>query len=142
VILLLKKTVIIIILILFSQIHVYAEENRNIEIFDISQGKVIKMLKLDSKIENIAISYLKGIRGLYGKFNPIPNKGYAIAIPLQPPVKIHDKWLNALVNEVIIMFPEHEPPFIVVIDDENRLVCFYFRGNTDILLKDLDFKLN
>jgi hypothetical protein len=138
----LKKIVIILIFILFSSINVHAEVNTNIEIFDITQGKVVKELQSDSKIEEIAINYLKGIRGVYGKFDPIPHKGYAIGISLESPVKIQGKWLNALVNEVIIMFPEHEPPFLAIIDNENKLVCFYFQGNTDILLKHLDFKLN
>jgi len=122
--------------------NVYAEDITNIEIFNITQGKVIKVLPSDSKFEKIATDYLKGIKGIYGKFNPIPNKGYAIRIPLESPVKIDEKWFDALINEVIIMFPDGEPPFLVVTDNESRLVCLGFQGNTDKLLKKLKLKLN
>ena len=138
----LKKTALILIIILFYSINVHAEGNSNIEIFDITKGKVVKVLHVDSKIEEIAINYLKGINCVHGKFNPIPKEGYAIAIPLKTSVKIQGKWLNAFVNEVIIMFPKLEPPFLVVIDNDDRLVCFGFKGDTEFLLKILNFKLN
>ena len=138
----LKKTVITLIILFFYSINVHAEGNTNIEIFDITKGKVVKVLQTDSKIEKIAINYLKEINCVHGKFNPIPEKGYAIAIALENFVKIEGKWLNAFVNEVIIIFPEQEPPFLVVIDDKDRLVCFGFKGDTSLLLKIIKFKLD
>ena len=137
----LKKIVIIILIILLSSINAYAVDNTNIEIFDISQGKVVKVAPSNPKIQAKAIKYLNGITGVYGKFDPIPDKGYAIGIHLEPPAKIQGKWLNALLDEVIIMFPQQEPPFLVVIDEENKLVCFRFQGDTNKLLKDLNFKI-
>ena len=128
--------------IFFSSISVHAEENTNIEIFDITRGKVVKALQADSKVREMAIKYLQGIKGVYGRLDPIPDKGYAIGISLEPSVKVQGKWLNTLVNDVVIMFPDNESPFLVVIDNENKLLCFYFNGDTDKLLNKLDFKLN
>ena len=143
-----KKIVIILIILFLNSMNVYAVENTNIEVFDITQGKVVKGVKSDPKIQAMAIKYLNGITGIYGKFNPIPDKGYAIGIHLEPPTKIKSKSksksksLNLLVNEVVIMFPQQEPPFLMVTDEENKLVCFRFKGNISKLLKYLDFEIN
>lgn len=136
-----KKTVIILIILLLNSINVYAVDNTNIELFDINQGKVVKVAESNPKIQAKVIKYLNEITGVYGKFNPIPDKGYAIGIHLEPAEKIQGKWLNVIVEEVIIMFPQEEPPFLVLIDEENKLVCYRFQGDTNKLLKELKFKI-
>lgn len=138
----LKKIAIILIIMFFSSIYVYGEGISNVEIFNITEGKVIKVTDSKPKIQKIAIGYLHEISGVYGKFNPIPDKGYAIRIPLETSIKTESKWLNASVDEVIIIFPEGEPPFIILTDNENRLFCFSFKGDTKKLLKNLAFKIN
>ena len=138
----LKKTAIILIILFFTSINVYGSGIRDIEIFDITKGKVIKVTDSKPKIQKIAIGYLHEISGVYGKFNPIPDNGYAIRIPLESSVKVESKWLNVTVDEVIIIFPEGEPPFLMLTDNENRLFCFNFKGDTKKLLKSLAFKIN
>lgn len=137
-----KRAVVTFVIVLLSSININAEEYRHIEIFSIDQGKVVKVVQSTSEIQKLATNYLQEIDGVYGKFNPIPNTGYAIRIPLEPSVKIQGKWLNTFVDEIIIMFPKNETPFLMVFENENKLVCFTFRGDTNILYKYLDFEQN
>lgn len=137
-----KRAVVTFIIILLSSININAEEYRHIEIFSINEDKVVKVVQSTSEIQKLAVNYLQEIDGVYGKFNPIPNNGYAIKIPLEPSVKIHGKWLNTFVDEIIIMFPQNERPFLMVFEKENNLVCFTFKGDTNTLYKYLDFKQN
>ena len=135
-----KGLAIILIILLLYSINVYAEGNRNIEIFDINQGKVVKILESDSVFQREAINYLRDITGIFGKCDPIPSKGYAIRIPLMPSQEMQGQWINGFINEVIIVFPEEETtPFLMVFENEDRLLCFTFSGDTDTLLKNLKF---
>jgi len=138
-----KKAIIILIIVLLTPINVNAEEVRNIEIFDITEGRVVKVVKLNSVIQKEVKEYLLGIVDVYAKSDPIPTKGYAIKIPLEPSIKIETKWINSVVDEVIIIFPDEEGPeqFLMIFEDENKLVCFTFVGNTKLLLKNLNFQI-
>ncbi|MCY6370777.1 hypothetical protein [Clostridium ganghwense] len=137
-----KRAVVTLVIVLLSSTNIYAQGYRHIEIFSINQDKVVKVVQSTSEIQKLAVNYLEGIEGVYGKFDPVPSNGYAIKIPLESPVKIQGRWLNAFVDEVIIIFPEQEDPFLMIFENENRLVCFTFKGNTDALLNSLDFELN
>lgn len=132
-----KRLIISLVVILSLSTNVHAEVHKNIEIFNINQGKVEKIIQSNPKIQEVIVSYLYGINGLYSKFNPIPDSGYAVKIPLEPPVKIEGKWLNSSVDEVIVMFPENEQSFLMVFEDGGRLLCFEFKGNRNKLLKEL-----
>lgn len=132
-----KRLIISLIVVLFLPINVHAEVHNNIEIFNINQGKVERVIQANPKIQEMVTDYLHGIKGLYSKFNPIPDRGYAVKIPLNPSIKVEGRWLNALVDEVIIMFPENEESFLMVFENGGRLLCFEFKGDRNILLKEL-----
>lgn len=137
-----KKILFCLFLILFTSVNVSAHTYRDIEIFDIDKGKIIKVTEMTPYTQKMAIKYLNRVTGIYTKFNPIPEKGYAVRIPLESPVMIRNKFINSFVEEVIIMFPEDDNsvPFLMIFEDENKLICFTFKGNTNILLKNLGFK--
>lgn len=128
------------IILLYSTV-IYAEGFKYIEIFDPKQDRVVKVVQLNEEIHNMVASWIKNINGIYGKNDPLTDDGYAIKIPLDPAVRVHGKYLNALVNEVYIIIPENDPPFFMIFEDENKLYCFLFNGNIDMLSKSLDFKL-
>lgn len=138
-----KKAIIFLIIILLAPINTDAKEYRNIEIFDITEGRVVKVVKLNSVIQKEVKEYLIGIVGVYAKSDPIPTKGYAIKIPLEPSISIKNKWINSVIDEVILMFPNEEGPehFLMIFENENKLVCFTFQGNTKLLLKNLNFEI-
>lgn len=123
-------------------IYVSAEGFKCIEIFDPKQDKVVKVVPLNSEIQNMVTSWITNIQGIYGKNDPTTDDGYAIKVPLDPAVKVHCKSLNAVVSEVYIIIPENDPPFFMIFEDDNKLICYPFNGNIDMLSNSLDFKLN
>lgn len=115
-------------------------ENRQIEIFSINKESVVKKAPLSPVIQNEAVKYLNSITGLYVKVKALPDKGYIIRIPLEPPLKIKTEWLDDLVDEVFVIFPGDKAlPYLLILDDKNRPYFYTFEENTEILLKELNF---
>lgn len=137
-----KKFFAIFIVLIFSSIPVKANDYRCYEIYSIDEEKVVKVDQSNIKIQHIAERYLKNISGIYPKFDPIPNSGYGIKIPLNPPVKVKNTITDFIADFVIIMFPKDSSPFLIVFETENRLMCFTFNGDTESLLKLLNFKFD
>lgn len=139
-----KKTSILVFLLimLFNSTTIRAEEFKYAEIFDPKQNKVVKVVQLNAEIHNMVTSWLNDIDGIYGKFDPISDDGYAIRIPLDPAVRVQNKWVNTLVNEIYIIIPEKNPPFFIIFEDENKLLCFPFNGDISRLSNCLNFNLN
>lgn len=114
--------------------------NHGIEIFDITKERVVKEVPSTSETQREVKNCLEGITNIYAKFNPIPPKGFMIKVFLEPPVRIHNQWLNSRIDEVIILFPEGASPYLMVFEDGNKPLFLTFRGNTSALLKSLDFQ--
>ncbi|NJD03590.1 MAG: hypothetical protein FIA99_13585 [Ruminiclostridium sp.] len=116
---------------------------KDLEIFDIYKGKVVKRIKPDSVINKVVEGHLEGITGMYAKVKAFPDKGYIIRIPLEPPIKIQSKWLNVYginsVDEVFILFPEQGVPYLLVLDEKKRPLFYNFEGNTDYLMEKLGY---
>lgn len=117
-----------------------AQTTQQIQIFDIDQDKVIKYVQLNTDVQQEVEEFLEGISGVYAKYNPIPNKGFMIRIPLEPNIMVRNKWFDDLVDEVTIILPSQEAPYLMIFDDENKPFFLTFEGNTEKLLDLLDFK--
>lgn len=121
-------------------------EYKNIEIFDISKGEVVKNLQSNTAIQKEAEAYIERITGLYPRVKAFPDKGCIVRIPLEPPVTAASHWLKDyginLVNELFVLFPEQGKPYLLILDDKYRPFFYNFEGNTDTLLAELDFNPN
>ncbi|KPH77624.1 MULTISPECIES: hypothetical protein [Bacillaceae] len=139
----LQKTLLSIILVffLFNLSTVNAQDNKSIEIMDIVKNEIIKTTPTDSSIQLETEKIIKEIDGVVKAFKPIPDKGYMIKIPLEPSYQLENKWINALIDEVIIIIPETEKPFLLIFDDENNSYFFTFQIKIDKLLKTLGFPI-
>ncbi|MGN7296049.1 hypothetical protein [Ferdinandcohnia sp. SAFN-114] len=117
-----------------------AQTNQQIQILDIDQDKVIKTVQLtNADVQQEVEKFLKGITGVYAKYNPIPSNGYMVRIPLEPTIMIRNKWFDDLVDEVTIILPSQEDPYLMLFNDENQPFFLTFEGNTEKLLEILDF---
>ncbi|MEW9094059.1 MAG: hypothetical protein AB2417_03155 [Clostridiaceae bacterium] len=134
-----KKVIILLITFILISSSVSAKTNIDIEIFDISREKVIMKVPSNPTIQKEVETYLEGIKSIYSKFNPIPDKGYMVKIPLEDPVMVQNQLLNTFIDVVIIIFPQEEEPYLMVFDDKDRMIFFTFQGNTDVLIKNLNF---
>ncbi|WP_102272997.1 hypothetical protein [Cytobacillus massiliigabonensis] len=109
---------------LINTSHTPAKINRSIEIYDINQEMVIKTITNSPLIRKESELILQGINDIYKKFNPIPEQGLLVKVPLEPAIHVSNQWINTLVDELIIFYPEDEEPFILVYDDENNTYFF------------------
>ena len=143
VIIMTKKLLVIIFLfiMIMHSIAISAEGFKYVEIFDPKQEEVVKLVQINTEIHKKVASWIKDVDHIYGKSNPLTDDGYAIRIPLDPGVKVHGKWVKTIVHEVYIIIPESEPPFFMIFENEDKLLCFPFNGDVDELSKILDFKL-
>jgi hypothetical protein len=116
-----------------------AEGQQKIEIFDIKQKNIIQSSQMNPDIQAEAERFLKEITDIYKKFNPIPNEGYMVRIPLEPSVMVQNQWMHALVNEAVFIFPKEGKPYLMMLDDENIAHFFTFKRDTSALLDHLDF---
>lgn len=118
---------------------------RKVEIFDIAKGEVIKEVQPGPEIKKEILKYINGITGMYVKVNAIPVKGYIVRVPVTPAIPIQNSWLNDYginsLNEVFVLFPEKEKPFLLILNNESRPYFYNFEGDTNKLLEILGFSL-
>lgn len=120
---------------------VSAQTDKNIVIFNIQKNEIIKTVPTSSLVQKEIENYIVETNNVVRKFNPIPEKGYMIKIPLEPSIQIENKWVNALVDEAVLVIPEGEDPYLLIFNDENNPFFFTFEGKIDELLKLLNFSL-
>lgn len=135
-----KKTIIFLIILLCIFTNVYAKEYEQIEIFDVERECVVKTITSNSIIEKECLKYLKGITGVYGKANPIPKTGYMVKVQLEP-TPVQNDIINAFVEQIIIVFPGNEKPYLMLLDSRDTLVFLTFEGNTKVILKNLNLRI-
>lgn len=128
------------ILFLFNLLTVSAQGITEIELLDIEKNKIITT-PTNPKIQLETKKIIKEIDNIVKKFNPIPDKGYIVKIPLTPSLRLENKWVNTLIDEVIIIIPENEKPYLLIFDDEKKPHFFTFKTEIDTLLKTLDSPL-
>lgn len=110
-----------------------------IEIFDVSQGEVIKVISKNPDVQQEAEKFLKHITGVYVKYNPIPTKGFMVRIPLEPNITVRNQWFDDPVDEVTIIFPGYDNPYLMIFNDENTPYFFTFEGDVGELLAMINF---
>ena len=87
-----------------------------------------------------AVQYAKSITGPFKNLNVVPKYGYMIKIPLSKPVSITNQWLHTTIDEVLILLPLKEKPYIMLYDDENNPHFYYVKGKPGLLLKQMKVK--
>ncbi|MGE7925400.1 hypothetical protein ACQKND_19760 [Viridibacillus arvi] len=128
------------ILFLFNLFIVSAQSTTNIELLDIQKNKIIT-IPTNPEIQLETKKIIEGIDNIVKKIKPIPDKGYIVKIPLTPSLQIENKWLNTLIDEVIIIIPEDEKPYLLIFDDESKPHFFTIKTEIDTLLKTLNISL-
>lgn len=116
-----------------------AETSDEIQIFDISKGKVVKKLKTSAAVQEQAIQIINSITGLYAKVQPLPDKGYIVRVPVNPALKVRNQFINATIDKIYIIFTEKEPPFVLILDSSEKPFVYNFDCKIDELVKYLDF---
>ena len=101
---------------------------------------VIQKQSLDPVIQKKQFNTLNQLL-VHLKTNVVPKDGYMIKIPLSKPVSITNQWLHTTIDEVLILLPLKENPYIMLYDDENNPHFYYVKGKPGLLLKQMKVKL-
>ncbi|EMA6342895.1 hypothetical protein ACO11K_000971 [Bacillus cytotoxicus] len=137
-----KKLGILSLLFFFLSTHALANTNKQIEVFDCQKEMVVQKQSLHAEIQHNAIQYAKSITGAFTNINVVPRSGYMIKIPLTKPAIITNQWIHATIDEVLVLLPKNEKPYIMIYDDENNPHFYYVKGHPELLLKQLKVKRN
>lgn len=135
-----KKIGVISLLFLLLSTNAFANTNKHIEVFDCQKEMVIQKQSLDPAIQKEAVQFAKSITGPFKNLNVVPKDGYMIKIPLSKPVSISNQWLHTTIDEVLILLPLNEKPYIMLYDDENNPLFYYVKGKPGLLLKQMKVK--
>ncbi len=115
---------------------------KDVEVFDINKGEVVKKVQSNEIIQNEVTKYLESIEGVYEKIKPLPSSGKVIKVPLEPEVRAENHWLTdegiKTIDKVFIILPDQEKPFLLVLNDDKLPVFFSFSANTEVLLQELN----
>jgi hypothetical protein len=113
------------------------DEDKKIEIFDISEGKVVAQIRPSNVIRDEAGSFLEKITGMYGRVKALPDTGQIIRIPFDPVIKAKSKWITdcgiTSINELYILFPNPGKPYLLILDEDDKPWFFNFNADTSIL---------
>ena len=121
-----------------ADVYIYSSKDQDsrqekVEVFDISQGKVIREFNTSPVLRSEAVGFLKKMTSVYVKVKAIPSVGKIVKIPLNPAVRVRSRLFNGDVQEVFILFPEGGQPYLMVLDEKNRPLFFNFKGDTSKL---------
>lgn len=120
------------------------DENKKIEVFDISEGKVIAKYRPSNVIIDEAGSFLKNITGMYGRVKALPDKGRIMRIPFDPAIQVNSKWITdcgiTSVDKLYVLFPDSGEPYLLILDEKDRPLFFNFDMDTSTLLLHLNEK--
>lgn len=97
-----------------------------IEVFDVTQSKVIKSIPLEEQNRSEALKLVKSADALYPKLNPTPNTGFMVKVPFEPAEKVETNVLNQSVKQVIFIFPEGEKPYLLIFNEKEQPMFYYF----------------
>ncbi|WP_242225723.1 hypothetical protein [Bacillus cereus group sp. BfR-BA-01358] len=133
-----KKIGVITLLFFLLSTNAFANTNQQIEVFDCQKEMVVQKQSLDPAIQKEAIQYAKSITGPFKNLNVVPKDGHMIKIPLSKPVSITNQWIHTTIDEVLILLPLKEKPYIMLYDDENNPHFYYVKGDLKRLLKQMN----
>ena len=115
------------------------ESSNEIQIFDISKGKIVKKMKTGPTIQTEAGKIMNSITGLYAKVKPFPDKGYIVRVPCSPALIVQNNFINATVDKMYIIFTQNEPPIVLILDCKEKPFVYNFSNSTQELKKYLNF---
>jgi hypothetical protein len=116
----------------------YATHLSKIEIFDVRNERVIKLVANSQEIQGEIQQCLKTIKGITKRLSPITKDSKIIKIPIQPSIMVNNQWMNTLIDEVKLILPTSGPPLIMLFDDENRPYFLEFDYDVKTLLAKME----
>jgi hypothetical protein len=116
---------------------VQGAEPKDVQVFDIAQGKIVKRVKNSPKIREEVKKSLQSIHELEVKFRVEPKDGVVLRIPMEPSVHVDNQWFHDNANEVFIIVPRSEKPLMLLFTNDKKPIILKFKHPVQTLLKEM-----
>jgi hypothetical protein len=116
---------------------VQAAQPKDVQVFDIAQGKIMKRVNNSAEIRKEVEKSLQSIHELVVKFRVEPKDGVVLRIPMEPSVKVDNQWFHDSVDEVFIIIPRSEKPFMLLFNADKKPIILKFKHPVQQLLKEM-----
>lgn len=133
------STISFIILLIQNLQVVSADGLTDIEIFDVSEGKVVQHITNTPEIQQEIRKMLDTINGYDPKIQGNPENGIIIKIPVEPSVEVKNQWFNDWVSEILLFVSAAEEPRILLFTDENRSIFVQFTHDVQPFLSKIGY---
>ena len=104
----------------------FSAQPLQIEVFDVTQGKVTKSIPMEDKNREEALKLVKSADSLFPKLNPTPKTGFMVKVIFEPAEDIETKVLKQPVTKVIFIFPDAEKPYMLIFNEKDQPMFYYF----------------
>ncbi|MBP1931231.1 hypothetical protein [Ammoniphilus resinae] len=132
----LRTCIILLTLVFILQLFGQVAEASEIEVFDVSRGKVVKHIVNTPQVQQEIKNMVYTITGMVSDLKIEPNDGYLVKIPMEPPVMIKNQWMDLYAEELILFLSPTSEPKLLIFSDENRPYFVHFNYDISFLLLD------
>ncbi|WP_018131424.1 hypothetical protein [Effusibacillus pohliae] len=118
---------------LFGQQTAQAAEMHDLELFDVTKGKVVQHMLNTEEIQQEARLWLQSVTGLAPEAKLEFRDGLILKVPLTPPVHAG----NVTISRLFVIFRPAKDPLLLLLTEDNRPLLIRFDPGRPPLLSTL-----
>lgn len=97
-----------------------------VQVFDVSQGKVVKSVPNDKKFQKMAKSWLRSVTGLAPQLSSDNSCTYVYRVPLAEPAEVKAGAVTVVTRDLFLFYCQDNPPLMLVFDDARKPYLLLF----------------
>ncbi|KEO83417.1 hypothetical protein [Tumebacillus flagellatus] len=112
-----------------------ALEPERILVFDVKKQEVVKKIDNTPALQAEAKNWLGTITGLSPRVHLGMDKGLVVKIPMDPPTRVENQWMNDEITEIDLILRPGEKPAMLLFSEDNQARVFEFSHDVDKFLR-------
>ncbi|MBL0385359.1 hypothetical protein JJB07_01755 [Tumebacillus sp. ITR2] len=112
-----------------------ALEPERILVYDVKKQEVVKKIDNTPALQQEAKKWLDTVTGLSPRVNLGTDKGLIVKIPMDPPTRADNQWMNAQITEINLILRPGEKPAMLLFTEENLPKVFEFTHDVGKFLR-------
>jgi hypothetical protein len=118
-----------------------AKELQPLQVFDISQGKVVKKIENSEKFQEFVTQWVDSVTGLHPAISTESRCGYVFRVPLSEPRKVQFGAQEIVTSSVFLFYCKQHDNLLLVFDDATRKpYLLAFSADLSAFLKAVDMQ--
>ncbi|BBH19669.1 hypothetical protein Back11_10140 [Paenibacillus baekrokdamisoli] len=115
-------------------------QQRQIQVFDVNAGKVIKTAPNSKEYQDYAKSWLGSVSGLSPKVGVNDKCGYVFRIPLDQPAAVKAGTVTVQTSDLFLFYCPGKAQLLLIFDENRKPYLLEFKADIKPFLKSLDIK--